>query len=131
MVVEDRFVADERQGALWLDGLDRRTARRVQLLKLAWFCTVDTEAANKAEGLAQSCDVSLSGVGMRVAQTVRVGTRVFIEIVSRDLCLSALGVVMRSIAVENGQTLLGIQFEVVPPNDRMSLTRYCNERPGQ
>jgi hypothetical protein len=53
-----------------------------------------------------------------------------VRIVSAGLCLSAVGVVARSVGAEGGQALVGIQFVVVPPNDRVSLTRYCgDERP--
>lgn len=104
---------------------DRRAARRVRLLKFAWYCGLEGAAGTRLEGLARSCDVSVSGVALWVAQPVPVGTRLFVEIVSGELCLSAVGLVVRSVAADGGQVQLGIHFQVVPPNDQVALTRFC------
>jgi hypothetical protein len=103
-------------------GSDRKQ-RRHSLVRFVWYRPLDRDGA-KREGVARSCDLSLSGIGIYTTRPLEPGTSVFVEIAAREFNLSAVGEVAHCTAA--GDTFrVGIAFVVLPPNDRALLRQLC------
>lgn len=105
---------------------EMRRAERHSCVKFAWYRRIDegTEVAPGAEeGIARSCDISETGVGLIVPSELPVGARVFVEIVTTAGNLNFIGRVMHCRPRDEGCYRAGIHMEIVPPTNRTTLMR--------
>jgi len=103
-----------------------RRAERHSCVKFAWFRRIDettSESSGAEEGIARSCDLSETGVGLIVPAALPVGARVFIEIVTTAGNLNFIGRVMHCRERDEGCFRAGIHMEIVPPTNRATLMR--------
>jgi c-di-GMP-binding flagellar brake protein YcgR len=109
-------------------GSCRRRARRLRTVKFIWFKVLDPPEGldpSLREGLAHSCDLSLTGIGIYGASALPIGTKVFLEISTPDLQISAIGkIVYAQQKAGEGLYRIGVEFEVVPPNDLIELKKF-------
>ncbi len=101
---------------------DRRRSPRRPLVNLVWYKIMGEESDEMeplSEGAHMSCDISETGLGLQCTAPMPVGKKVFIEIATEDLDFSAIGKIVYSKATSGGYYRVGIDFIVVPPNDRL------------
>jgi hypothetical protein len=126
---------EERAG----EAANQRREERHPLVRFIWYKLIDDLdrrelpsaeeadwAREKNEGIAHSCDISMGGVGLTIAYPYPVGARVFIEIAAGSFNISAVGMVVYIRPKGEKQYRVGIQFLVVPPNDRVLLRKICD-----
>lgn len=107
-------------------GDDLRQAPRNPMIRFVWY-RVLVEDGPAAEGVARSCDVSNSGIGIQTTREIPPGATLFVEIAAQDFNLSAVGRVVHCAA--RGDTYrVGIAFVVIPPNDRPLLRKLCETK---
>jgi len=105
----------------------RQAAVRYTTVNFVWYQVLSDEIGkeqSKFEGIAKSCDISVSGVGLLVPNGLPVGRMVFIEIATKTFNMSAVGKIVYSNPTEGATQRVGIQFLVVPPNDRLLLVKH-------
>ena len=108
-------------------GSPRKIATRYTTVNFVWYQVLgDLDAVQEdvVEGIAKSSDISTSGVGLLVPTGLPVGRLVFLEIATKTFNLSAVGKVVYSNLLEGGTQRAGIQFLVIPPNDRLLLLKH-------
>jgi hypothetical protein len=106
-------------------GEGRRAERRT-CVKFAWFRRIDEttdEPSGAEEGIARSCDISETGVGLIVPAALPAGARVFVEIVTTAGYLNFIGRVMHCRERDEGCFRVGIHMEIVPPTNRATLMK--------
>lgn len=106
------------------DGSERRGSRRQPLVRFVWYRVIEewVDEEQHLEGIARSCDLSLTGAGLFLSRPLPREALVFLEITLARGVLSAVGRVVQ--ATERGETWrVGVRFLVVPPNDRLLLRR--------
>lgn len=101
-------------------GADQRAAARHEYINFAWYKRIDDGAQEQEEGVARSCDVSESGVGMVVTCRLPSAARLFLELISRAGSISAVGTVMHCADVGNGCFRIGIRVDSIPPTDALT-----------
>jgi hypothetical protein len=108
---------------------NQRRAKRHTLVRFVWFRIIDEYDAQDAplEGIAHSCDIARGGIGVVTAHPYPLGTRLFVEIATRDRSISAVGEVVHSMPTRDENYRVGVRFVVVPPNDRILLRQLCTE----
>ncbi len=114
------------------DGGERpqRRAQRKPIVVFVWYKLISSVAGGEpanASGIARSCDVSDGGIGIVTSEHLPLGVRVFVEIATAVGNVSIVGAVMHCSEVERGYFRSGIQIEIVPPNDRVLLTRLLEK----
>jgi hypothetical protein len=97
---------------------EKRGASRLDYVHFAWYKRIDDSALESEEGVARSCDVSGSGVGMITTRSLSAGSRLFIELIGRVGRISAIGTVVHCADVGNGCFRLGIRIDTLPPTDQ-------------
>jgi len=98
-----------------------RTAPRYQAVKFIWYKVVEDDIDNISEtsaGISRTCDISASGVGLYTTELLPVGKLIFIELVTGDFNLSAIGKIVHVKPSKNDLYRAGVLFLVIPPNDR-------------
>lgn len=119
------------------EAANQRREDRHPLVRFIWYKLIDELeeppskeeadwAQEKNEGIAHSCDISMGGVGITITYPYPVGARVFIEIAAGSFNISAVGMVVYINPKGDKQYRVGIQFLVVPPNDRVLLRKICD-----
>jgi hypothetical protein len=104
-------------------GKEQRRAARHSLVSFAWYKRIDEGADDDEEGVARSCDVSEGGVGIVTVRAFPTNARVLLELIARGSRITALGRVMHSAALPNGNFRIGIRIENVPPTCNLSWQR--------
>ncbi|MBN2496115.1 MAG: PilZ domain-containing protein [Deltaproteobacteria bacterium] len=102
-------------------------ATRYPTVNFVWYSILDDESDGEelpSEGISKTCDISASGVGILVPRPLPVGKRIFLEVATKEFNLSAVGRVVYSKASMEGYYRVGVQFMVIPPNDRLRLARH-------
>jgi hypothetical protein len=105
---------------------DNRKAERHPTINFVWYRVIGIRAdedQNPVEGLAKSCNISETGLGLLVPIPLPVDEKIFVEIAIKNFNLSAVGRIVFSIPIEGNYQQVGIQFLAVPPNDRMLLIK--------
>ena len=111
-----------------------RIAPRREMVRLVWYKILEdgpeeeqggTGAA--CEGISKMCDISASGMGLYVAEQLPIGRIIFTEVSTRSFTFSAVGRIVYSKAQEDGFFRIGINFLIVPPNDRWYLIRHFKD----
>lgn len=118
-------------------GESRRRAKRTSVISFIWYKLLDSDldamvsgegiAQIKTEGVAHSCDISRTGVGLYLAHPLPAEATVFIEVAGKKLNLSAIGKVVYSKKEKKGYYRVGLEFVVIPPNDLISLKKYVGK----
>jgi len=106
------------------DSSDPRVAARQELVRFVWYSVISEQAGaeqSAAEGLSRTCDISQTGIGLWTITPLPPGASVFLEIALTTFTMSAVGKVMNGNVDQDGWYRAGIQFRVVPPNDRLRL----------
>ena len=103
---------------------EQRMAVRYKTVDLTWFKTLRVQPEKSVEGVSKMCDLSETGIGLFLTQPLTVGELVFIEIASGKLRMSAVGRVVHQRETSPRRYRVGVNFEVVPPNDRMALASF-------
>lgn len=122
-------------------GRAQRRNARYRYVRLAWFHRLDDatyedvlpvdasdDGADRGEeapteGMARSCDISKSGVGLVLTRPLPVGERIFLELVCDDGSVSLIGRVVHCSRRPDGFWRTGLDIEIVPPTDRLTLSR--------
>ena len=104
---------------------ERRVAARYEFAAFAWYKRIDDAAEASEEGVARSCDISETGVGIVTARALPVGAKVFLKIIAAGASVSAIARVMHCRALENGNFRLGLEVFCVPPTDRQVWKYLC------
>lgn len=103
---------------------------RKPVVAFVWYKVISgiagAEPANFS-GLARSSDLSDGGIGIVTPEHLPLGVRIFLEIATAVGNVSAVGAVMHCSEEEQGYFRSGIQIEIVPPNDRILLTRLLEK----
>jgi len=110
----------------------QRAEERRSVVNFVWYrvlVDLDAEADDDLCGIARSCDVSASGVGIYTPRALPAGELIFLEIATRKGNLSGVGTIVYSRLVERGLHRVGIRLEIVPPNDRPLLARIIKSEP--
>jgi hypothetical protein len=110
----------------------KRAEERRSVVNFVWYrVLVDLEekADDELCGIARSCDVSASGVGIFTPRPLPSGELIFLEIATRKGSLSGVGTIVYSRQVERGLHRAGIRLEIVPPNDRPLWARILKSEP--
>jgi hypothetical protein len=113
---------------------NRRGERRHPLISFVWFQIIDdtepsdeyADWASSSGCIARSCDISAGGIGITASQSCPVGSKVFMEISTGGFHISAAGQAIHARCTTEGQFRIGINFLVVPPNDRIRLRKTCD-----
>ena len=114
---------------------DQRRSSRRPLVRFVWFRLIEDslevglDPDVPVEGIAHSCDISVGGVGITISHCYPVAAKLFIEIATGSFNISAVGRVAHIKPVGN-QFFLGIEFVVMPPNDRLLLNKICGGETG-
>jgi hypothetical protein len=109
---------------------EQRRSRRQLFTKFVWYCRVREAGESSGpleEGLAHACDISASGVGVVTSQPIAANARLFLEIAAKAGTLSLVARVTHCRKESDGKFRLGLDLEVVPPNDRATLARILGE----
>jgi len=104
----------------------QRVAKRRSVVNFVWYrvlVDLSEESDDALCGIARSCDVSESGVGIFTPRPLPDGELIFLEIATRKGNLSSVGTIVYSRQVERGLHRVGIRLEIVPPNDRPILAK--------
>ena len=110
----------------------QRAAKRRPVVNFVWYrvlIDLGEEGDDALCGIARSCDVSASGVGIFTPRPLPDGELIFLEIATRKGNLSGVGTIIYSRQVERGLHRVGIRLEIVPPNDRPLLGRILKSEP--
>jgi len=120
---------DKKKQAVLASPVDRRRAVRHPTVLFVWYKILveDPDPPEHFEGVSKTCDISSSGVGVFTAWLLPVGKKVFLEIVTKEFNLSAIGRVVYARKIKDGYFRVGIEFEVMPPNDRTLFDNYYKE----
>jgi hypothetical protein len=113
------------EGQAQAHGNERRAPRR-PLVSMAWYRTLPDRAEPAVEGVASSIDLSAGGIGIFTPRPLPVGVLLFLEVAFHRPgvgSVSLIGRIMHCGRTERGTYRVGIQIEVVPPNDRALLER--------
>ena len=107
----------------------KRRSHRHPLVRFIWFMLIDDldielDPDTPPEGIAHSCDISAGGVGITISHRYPEGAKLFVEIATGTFNISAVGRVAYAKPVAE-QYRVGIEFVVMPPNDRILLRRLC------
>ncbi len=70
------------------------------------------------EGVARSCDLSASGIGLVTPREIGKGSLLMLEVMTTAGNLSAVGRVCHVRPAAEGCFRLGLELEAMPPNDR-------------
>ena len=108
------------------DVTDKRDSSRCPLITFCWYSVVG-ESGSDHEGLARSCDISKTGVGVVTSKAVPVGQYVFIEVATGAGQLSAIGKVMYCSPIDGGSYRVGLRLDIVPPTDMGILAAMVAE----
>lgn len=93
-----------------------RQSGRSRVVGFAWF-----QVLGESEGgLARSCDLSSSGLGLVTSRAIEPGLRVFLKLMHRGRSVSVVGNVMHC-RQEGALYRVGLQLEVVAPDDRTTI----------
>ena len=106
---------------------DRRVASRYSTVRFVWYqiLKMDSDGENfPSEGISKTCDISETGIGLHAPRALPVGRIVFVEIATTEFNLSAIGKIVYSRPTPEGYHRIGVNFTIVPPNDRLLLMRY-------
>ena len=110
---------------------ESRRARRQSFITFVWYKCVGADGQHDAEGeegLARSCDISEGGLGLVTSRPLPTGARLFVEITSR---LGSLSLVARVTYCRPGSSAgthhVGLDVEIVPPNDRKTLEQLLHK----
>lgn len=99
------------------------------MVRFVWYKALEEQAAGEVEGIASSCDISASGVGIITPRAIAHDTRVFLELgLPEGRHVSAVGRVVYCRALDDGRHRVGLTLEVVPPNDRQRLAALLRGR---
>ncbi len=107
--------------------MERRVATRHPLVHFVWFKLIEDDQAktqDSPEGIAKLADISETGVGLHVTTPIPVGKTAFIEIVTKKFSLSCIGQIVYARKANEKYHRIGIHFTIVPPNDRLLLSRF-------
>jgi c-di-GMP-binding flagellar brake protein YcgR len=114
--------------------INRRKAERHPIINFVWYKVLENNSeklAKSPEGISKMCDISATGIGLYVTEIVPVGKNVFMEVIADKFNLSMIGEIVHSRVEEDGYFRLGISFVVVPPNDRLLLSRMFGGSDGK
>ncbi len=114
---------------------ERRKTERVLATNLVWYKVIPSNRDDRVpgeegieEGICKSFDLSKGGMGLHLTNPLPVGGIVFLEIITKKNTISALGKVVHSHELSDGNHRAGIRFDVVPPNDVSSLSEELTDR---
>jgi c-di-GMP-binding flagellar brake protein YcgR len=106
-----------------VDGLmDRRRHERQVINTFVWY-KILSEDPDSVEGIARSFDISEGGIAMVLSKPLPMEAKVFLEIGVGSLRLSAVGRIVH-VKTQGDRYFIGIEFQLLPPNDRIQLQRY-------
>jgi len=108
---------------------ERRRAKRFSSNEFIWYHVVDDQedpSSTSSEGVCLLTDVSETGIGFCTADPLPIGKRVFVEIATKIVDISAVGRIVHSAFVANRHYRAGLCFEAMPPNDHLLLCRALN-----
>lgn len=97
---------------------DKRREERRTLVTLAWYCQIGGDPNAPHEGVAHSCDISESGLGMVTSRPFGTGTKLFFVLSTVSGELAGVGTVAYCTDAEGGCFRLGVSVDVVPPTRR-------------
>lgn len=100
--------------------LDQRRTPRHEYINFGWYKRIDSGARDAEQGVARSCDVSDSGVGMILTRPLPKAAQLFLELIGRAGSISAIGTVMHCADVGNGCFRVGIRIDSIPPTDELT-----------
>jgi hypothetical protein len=101
-------------------GRDRRASARYDFATFVWFKRIDDGANPSEEGVARSCDISETGVGLVTAKLLPAGAQLFLKLVASGASVSVIARVTHCRPVDNGSFRLGLKIECIPPTDRQT-----------
>ena len=107
----------------------RRRSQRHTVATMVWYKVVPHEAEATPEGVARSVDISQSGLGIIVPSSLPLKRLIWLELSAGQVRMSALGKTVFSIN-EREYYRVGIEFVVIPPNDRIQLREFCTDEKG-
>lgn len=104
---------------------ERRQSARYLVVDFVWFTVIEEniDESHLLEGLSRMCDISKGGIGIYVTEKLPLHKLVFLELAANKIRISAIGRIVNQRETEDGQYRVGIQFKIVPPNDRLTLAR--------
>lgn len=108
---------------------DRRVATRHITVKFVWYKVLPLKPDGEDfpnEGISKTCDISETGMGLHVPRGLPIGRQIFIEINTKEFNLSAVGTIIYSRATMEGYHRVGVHFIVIPPNDRLLLSKHLS-----
>lgn len=114
---------------------NQRRSHRRPLVRFIWFMLIEDaldielDPSTPIEGIAHSCDISAGGVGITIPHRYPIAAKLFVEIAAGSFNISAVGRVAHVMPVGE-HFRLGIEFVVMPPNDRLLLKKICGGDPG-
>ena len=106
---------------------NRRTAARRPYVNFIWYRVLGDHAD---EGVARSCDLSSTGIGVVTPRDLAVGTLLMLEVMTTAGNLSAVAKVCHTRSAEGGCFRLGLELEAMPPNDRRLWSELTSRPPS-
>lgn len=103
-----------------------RKEERREVVSFVWYKLLPVDPATgerSFEGVARSCDISPSGVGMVIARPLDPGAWVFLELGLRVGRVSVVGRVRHCHPMDGGLFRVGCALDVMPPNDRQAVAK--------
>lgn len=102
----------------------RRSKRHV-MVNFVWYKTLpDNTTDTDHEGISRSTNLSLHGIGLVTTVELPVGKILFMEIVTRNFNISAVGKVVHLKPIKKNAYQLGVEFVILPPDDLMLLNKH-------
>ncbi len=103
---------------------ESRRAHRSKIVKFIWYKILEELPDSTGdEGIAYSCDLSRTGVGIYISRSLPINKKIFLEISLGDQTLSGVGLIAYSKMGAEGKYRIGVRFLVLPPNDRILLKK--------
>jgi hypothetical protein len=106
---------------------NRRTAARRPYVNFVWYRALTT---SEDEGVARSCDVSQSGIGIVTPRALEVGTLLMLEVVTSAGNLSAVARVQHTRDSAGDCFRLGLEIVTMPPTDRSLWATLTADAPS-
>ena len=109
---------------------DKREDVRHPVINFVWYKLLEGTKQGiieSPEGVSQMCDISPAGIGLYVAQDIPIGSLMFLEVILNKMHIGIIGEVAHSRNEKEGYYRVGINFLVIPPNNRLRLHKYLEE----